>query len=376
MAWLAAPTAVSTTSPSSKVARFCSARRMSGPTSLRRLRSFLSSLPSLSAAADGVGGAALRSAASASSAKRRERHLPRAHERDGAVHRHQRVAHQAQDVRVARHERVAQRLVGQAVEDRRGAHLAPGARVDARRLLAAPRRLARPTSTRRLACFGCRECWPVLSTALRIADGSAATTDLTMRETTDFSDGNSSSGSFCALMRRGAGSWCSLISRTSTSGSLGGSMRVWSSSSKSTGSRRRGACTPGAGTAAAAAWRTTVFMKSGLGAPSSVRSLTSMSEVASIEGLDLLDVARVELQLLVDFEDVGGIIADVAGPRLFRDAILDRDVRSPGRRSGYACDALWRACQREPSPPAGGDWEPSADAPLQRARPPPYPKLL
>ena len=119
-------------------------------------------------------------------------------------------------------------------------------------------------------------CWPVLSTALRIADGSAATTDLTMRETTDFSDGNSSSGSFCALMRRGAGSLALVdlehldvgIARRIDAGLL-----VVEVGDLAT--RRLCALV-------SAAWPApTVFMKSGFGAPSSVRSLTSMSEVAS-----------------------------------------------------------------------------------------------
>ncbi len=70
-----------------------------------------------------------------------------------------------------------------------------------------------------------------------------------------------------------------------------------------------------------------------------------MSEVASSIGLDLLDVAGVELELLVDFEDVGGIIADMTGAGLFGDAILDRDIGGLVVEVAAAYAALWRACR-------------------------------
>ncbi len=134
-AWRGWPrsTAVSTTSPSSKVARFCSATRMSGPTSLRRLRSFLSSSRALAAACT-TACAALRSAASASSENLAMATCP---ERTSAIEpsigtsesRTRRSTCASPDMSASR-----SASFGQAVEDRRRAHLAPGARVDARRL--------------------------------------------------------------------------------------------------------------------------------------------------------------------------------------------------------------------------------------------------
>src|SRR5262249_1501983 len=62
--------------------------------------------------------------------------LSRAHQAERAtlviVERQQRIARQRQHGRVAGQERVAQRFVGQPVEDRRRAHLAPSSAVDGR----------------------------------------------------------------------------------------------------------------------------------------------------------------------------------------------------------------------------------------------------
>ena len=163
---------------------------------------------------------------------------------------------------------------------------------------------------------------------MRIADGSAATTDLTMRETTDFSDGNSSSGSFCALIRRGgAGSCSSSISSTSTSGSLGGlDARLLVVEVE---------CLVGLGRPVRLSLE--LHMGFDLGASVLRAGNTLAGEVAEVDvrgrqldpiGVELLDVAGIEGDFLVD-DDLGGlgVVAGVAGAGLFGDTILDRHHR-------------------------------------------------
>src|SRR6185312_14533395 len=246
-------------------------------------------------------------------------HLPRAHEANRAVHRHQRVAHQAQDVRVAGHERVAQRLVGQTVEDRRRAHLAPGARVDARLLRAI---FAGDVDLLRLVALGVAGKDVLAGLVDGLADRRRERRHDRLHDARDD-----------RLLRR------ELVERQllRLDEARRRLLALVDFEHLDVGiARRIDARLLVVELDLAAAVHAVVARARLLGNDrfQEIRIWDALvGQIADVDvrrreldHVDLLDVAGVKLELLVDFQDVGGIITDMTGAGLFGDAVLHRDI--------------------------------------------------